>query len=130
MRRVNVNLANLSAGQLAGTTSVVHGPGCLTWHSTYETSGSASASYQLMDGPSQGGISLMYVTLSSGQSTRDSLVLHALPFVGALHLIVKSGAVLGNLVAWVDHICEDVLDHQAVVDELEYQAAFAVLNSR
>jgi len=83
-----------------------------------------------MDGPSQGGISLMYVTLSSGQSTSDSLVLHALPFVGALHLIVKSGAVLGNLVAWVDHICEDVLDHQAVVDELEYQAAFAVLNSR
>jgi hypothetical protein len=130
VRRVNVNLANLSAGQLAGTTAVVHGPGCLTWHSTYETSGSASASYQLTDGPTTSGVSLMYVTLSSSQSTRDSLVLHSLPFVESLHLIVQSGAVGGNLVAWVDHVCEDVLDHQALVDELEYEAAWAVLGSR
>lgn len=127
MRRVNANLANLSTKQLNGTDSIVHGPGCITWHSTWETTGSASASYKLTDGPSTSGVELMYVTLSSGQSTRDSLVLHALPFVQALHYYLESGAVGGNFVCWVDHVCEEVLDEKAFLHALAVEAARAAL---
>lgn len=115
MRRVVVNLATMTAAQQAGTASVVHGPGCVTWHSTYETTGAASATYSLADGGSTNGINLMYVTLSAAQSTRDSLVLHSLPFVESLHYTQVSGSVGGVLVAWVDHICEEELDlHHAL----------------
>lgn len=110
MRRVNFNLANGTASQLNGTDSIVHGPGCVTWHSTYETTGSAAASYQLFDGSTKNGPSLMYVTLSSGQSTRDYIGLHCLPFVESLHYVLESGAVAGTLICWVDHTCERELD--------------------
>lgn len=110
MRRVNINLAEANPAQLNGTVSLVHGPGCVTWHSTYETTGSATASYQLFDGNTRNGPSLMYVTLSSGQSTRDYIGLHCLPFVEALHYVLESGAVAGTLIAWVDHTCEEELD--------------------
>ena len=127
MRRTNANLSVLTAGQLAGTDSVVRGSGCLTWHSTYETTGSASASYALYDGPARSDTFLMYVTLSAGQSTRDYIGFHCLPFVQALHIVVESGTIGGNLVAWVDHVCEDVLNWRHAVEQAEGLAAFAAL---
>ncbi len=129
MRRVNVNLANLTTAQSNGTDSFVHGPGCVVWHSTYETTGSATASYELLDGPSRSGNLLMYVTLSSGQSTRDSLVLHSLPFVESVHLNIVSGAVGGNIVCWADHICEEVLDHEALLRKLQAVTDLALLGA-
>jgi len=127
MRRVNVSLANLTTNQSNGTDSFVRGPGCVTWHSTYETTGSATASYELTDGPARSGTLLMYVTLSAGQSTRDSAPLHSIPFVEACHLNIVSGAVAGNIICWFDHICEEVLDHEAMLRKLQAVTDLAAL---
>lgn len=118
MRRVNLPLGQLTANQLNGTDSIVNGSGCITWHSTWETTGSAGASYSLWDrSKTRGGQELMYVTLSSGQSTRDPIFFHALPFVGSLHLVTESGAIGGVIVAWVDHVCDDVVRMRHIVEE-------------
>ena len=119
MRRVNVSLANLSTGQTNGTLPVVNGPGCLTWHSTYETTGSATASYQLSDGTTANSTLLAYVTLQAGQSTRDYIGLHCLPFVQGLWYTLETGAVKGTLVCWAGHVCEKVLDHHQMLLALQ-----------
>ena len=119
MRRVLLPVSELTAAQLAGTTALVLGSGCITWHSTYETTGSASAEYQLWDGPTRGGQKLMDVTLSQGQSTRDYIGLHALPFITSVHLVVASGAIGGSFTMWVDHLCEDLLTAREALLELE-----------
>lgn len=123
MRRVLLDLSQLSVAQLAGTAAIVGGSGCVTWHSTYETSGSASAAYSLFDTGDSSGQQLMYVTLSAGQSTRDYIGLHALPFLSGLYLEVESGAIAGSITAWVDHNCEDVHRWVHVVQEAEFFAA-------
>ena len=97
----------MTARQTAGTDPLIGGSGCITWHSTYETTGSAAASYALVDGPILDGQSLMYVTLSQGQSTRDFIGFHALAFINGLFYKEESGAVLGSITAWVDHVCDD-----------------------
>ena len=112
MRRVAFTLANATTAQLVGTDSLVHGPGCVTWHSTVETTGSATAEYYIFDGSTRNGVYLAYVTLSAGQSTRDYIGLHCLPFVESLHVNVVSGSISGAFIAWVDHTCEHELDLQ------------------
>lgn len=119
MRRVLLPLLELTTAQLAGTNSIVSGSGCITWHSSYETTGSATAEYQLWDGPIRGGQKIMDVTLSAGQSTRDYIGLHALPFIASLHLVVLSGAIGGSFTLWVDHVCEDVLNAREALLDLE-----------
>lgn len=127
MRRAVFSLNNATTGQLAGTDSIVRGSGCLTWHSTYESTGSATAQYNLMDGPTRSGIVLAYVSLSAAQSTRDSIPFHCVPFVDSLHINVVSGSINGSLVAWVDHVCEKVLDHEARLRELQAVTDLAAL---
>ena len=127
MRRVAISSSNLTTLQLNGTDPVVHGPGCLTWHSSLETSGSATAQYNLFDGGTANGVFLAYISLSAGQSTRDSAVLHAIPFKESLHVKVVSGTISFVLLAWVDHDCEQVLDWHHDVSKLEGQAARQVL---
>lgn len=105
MRRVQVRVDQASADQLAGKVELVGGSGCITWHSLSETTGIASAAYDLYDGPPAAGQVLMSVTLSAGQSTRDYIGLHALPVVGGLFLAVTSGTVAGVIGAWMDHDC-------------------------
>ena len=107
MRRVLLPLGELTAAQLAGTQPLVGGPGCVTWHSVYETTGSAAASYGLFDSGVGAGQELAYVTLSAGESTRDFIGLHALPFLGGLYFKQETGAVAGSITAWVDHVCEE-----------------------
>ena len=109
MRRALLPLGEATAGQLAGTSPLVQGSGCLTWHATYETTGTAAASYGLFDGPPGSGQELAYVTLSEGQSTRDYIGLHALAFVNGLYYKLESGAVGGAFHVWVDHECEGYL---------------------
>lgn len=123
MRRVLLDLSQLSTAQLAGTAAIVGGSGCITWHSAYETTGSASAAYSLFDTGDTSGQQLMYVTLSSGQSTRDYIGLHALPFLSGLFLEVESGAIGGSITCWVDHNCEDVHRWVHTVQEAEFFAA-------
>ena len=109
MRRVLLPLVEATAGQLAGTSPLVQGSGCLTWHATRETSGTATASYGLYDGPSGSGQELLRVTLSANESTRDYIGLHALTFVNGLYYVPETGAVGGSFHAWVDHECEAYL---------------------
>ena len=127
MRRVLLPLGELTAAQLAGTQPLVGGPGCVTWHSTYETTGAATASYGLYDESVTSGQMLAYVTLSAGESTRDFVGLHVLPFVGGLFYKLVSGAVGGSITAWVDHECEAWLNHQHRAIEVAGAAAFASL---
>ena len=127
MRRVLLPLGELSVGQLAGTQPLVGGPGCITWHSTYETTGTAGASYRLSDNSATSGQELMVVTLSAGASTRDFIALHALAFIGGLWLAELSGSLGGSIAAWVDHDCETWLNHQHKSIEIAGAAAFAQL---
>lgn len=109
MRRVLLPIGTLTARQLSGADPLVSGSGCLTWHSTHEASGSAAASYSLVDGAAGNGQQLAYVALSAGESTRDFIGLHALPFLESLTLVVESGALGGTFTAWVDHLCDEYL---------------------
>ncbi len=127
MRRVLLPLGELTAAQVAGTRPLVGGPGCVTWYSTYETTGAATASYGLFDESVTSGQMLAYVTLSAGESTRDFVGLHVLPFVGGLYYKLESGAVGGSITAWVDHVCEEWLNHQHRAIEIAGAAAFAAL---
>ena len=127
MRRVLLPLAEATARQLAGEDPLVRGSGCVTWHSTYETSGSAAASYSLTDGPSGNGQVLAYVTLSSSESTRDYIGLHCLPFLEGIYYDLVSGAVGGSVTAWVDHVCEDYLETEHLAARVIDAAALAAL---
>ena len=127
MRRVLLPLGELSAGQLAGTLPLVGGSGCITWHSVYESTGTAAATVALYDQGTSSGQQLMYVTLSSGQSTRDFIGLHALPFLGGLYLDVVTGSIGGSITAWVDHECEPWVEHQHKAIEVAGMEAYARL---
>ncbi len=115
MRRVLIPLAELTAAQVAGTQPLVGGPGCLTWHSTYETTGAATASYELYDQSITSGQLLAPVTLAANESTRDFIGLHALPFLGGLWYKQVSGSVGGSFTAWVDHVCEEWYDFERML---------------
>ncbi len=122
-------LGELTARQAAGEDPLVGGQGCITWHSTYETTGAAGARYVLNDGPVGNGQVLAYVTLSSGESTRDFLAFHTLPFSQGLYYTAESGAVGGSVTAWVDHDCTLWLVEAhmafAVIDQAAMMAAGA-----
>ena len=127
MRRVLIPLGDLTAAQLAGTQPLVGGSGCVTWHSVYETSGAASASYGLFDSGVGAGQELAYVTLSSGESTRDFIGLHALPFLGGLYFKTETGSVGGSITAWVDHICEEWYELERALKGAQVQEVIAKL---
>lgn len=123
MRPIRVTTGQLTAGQLDGSSPVVGGSGCITWHSSYETTDTASASYALFDGPAASGQQLLYVTLSAGESTRDYIGMHALSYLNSLFLVVESGSVALNLQAWGDHVCQHWYDWHERVLNLEGGAA-------
>lgn len=118
MHPVTVQFPSAS-GQLVGEG------GCLIWHSSYETSGSASAQYSLWDGTTNAGDMLMTVTLSSSQSTRDYVHIHHMPFYKGLYWHLDSGAVKGNVIIQIDHNCRDAWRIEAAKLEAEYQALIA-----
>ncbi len=89
----------------AASGLLVGGSGCVLWHSTYETSGSAAAQYSIWDGVAASGDRLMVVTLSASQSTRDFLKVHHMPYYKGLYYSLDSGAVAGNVIVQMDHNC-------------------------
>jgi len=106
VRRALLSLDELTSGQLAGTSPLIGGSGCITWVSLYETTGSNAAVCTLSDGPAAQGQGMMFYNILAGESTRDSSGLHRVPFVVGLFITVSSGSVGGAVVAWVDHDCE------------------------
>jgi hypothetical protein len=117
--RVLYDLANLTPRQVDGSDPVVGGSGCITWHSTWETTGEAEAGYALYDGPADANQNLMYVTLSEGQSTRDFIGIHSLSFIDGLFYVLESGSVLGSLHVWTNHRCEEIENMRQLVLEAE-----------
>lgn len=130
MRRVLLPLGEATARQLAGSDPLVGGQGCITWHSTRETTGSAAASYILNDGPAGNGQILMDVTLSAGESTRDYVGLHCVSFTEGLYVNVTSGAIAGAVVAYVDHDCTIWLVEAHLAVALTDMAVMAAAPSR
>jgi hypothetical protein len=90
-----------ASGQLIGEG------GCILWHSSYETSGSSTAQYSLWDGTTNSGNMLMTVTLAAGQSTRDYIHIHHMPFYQGLYWHLDSGATAGNVIVQIAHNCRD-----------------------
>lgn len=94
----------------AASGLLIAGSGCVTWHAEWETTGSATASWELFDNSSSATQHIMPVTLSAGQSTRDFIGLHCLPFLSGLYYNLVSGSIHGVIMAYVDHNCEDFLE--------------------
>jgi hypothetical protein len=95
---------------------LVGGGGCITWHSSLETTGSAAATYRLWDGASAANknIPLLPISLSAGQSTRDFIAPHILPFQQGVYFELVSGSVQGSLAVMVGHDCNE---HLALIVE-------------
>lgn len=92
-----------ASGQLLNTG------GCLTVHSTRETTGSNTAVYRLWDGSNNAGQLLLTVSLGQSESTRDDFRDHHLVFKTGLYYELVSGTVEGAVGVLLNHSCEDVL---------------------
>lgn len=87
--------------------------GCLVWHAAKETTGSSTAGYTLWDNPiAAAGIELMPVTLSAGESTRDYIKKHHLPFRNGLYFNLDSGAVAGSVSVLINHDCRQHMQEE------------------
>lgn len=92
---------------LPSTSGVIYsGSGCVLFHETYETTGSATAQYTLWDNTTNTGTRLLTVTLSAGQSTRDYVRKHYMPFRTALYYHLDSGSVTGSVSLLLEHSCD------------------------
>lgn len=100
MRAISINLP--SASEL-----ILNGSGCLVWHSSHETTGSAAAEYRLWDSDTNSGQLLIPVSLTSGESTRDYIQAHHLEFRTGLYFELVSGALEGMVSVLCDHRCVD-----------------------
>lgn len=91
-RRLDVAIPAVSA--LLDNTA-----GRITWWSWRETTGGAPATFQLFDGSNDEGSLIVTISLTAGQSTRDYLGPHCLPYSTGLWLEVISGTFEGVVYA-------------------------------
>ena len=77
---------------------IVNGSGRLLWHSFKETTGAAQAEYTFTDGNKPDAKVILPVTLAAGESTRDYMGRHGIPFEQGLYFDLVGGAVSGNVV--------------------------------
>lgn len=93
--------------------------GCLVMHATQETSGSAAAHYQLLDGIDANGSLLVPVSLSADQSTRDMFPSHIIQFEVGLFYNLVDGAVEGAVSVRTMHDCDQCLN--ALIYHLDHE---------
>lgn len=84
---------------------IYSGPGCMLFHETYETTGSSTAQYSFWDNTTNAGTRLLTVTLNAGQSTRDYIRKHYMPFYTGLYFHLDSGALNGSCSVLLEHEC-------------------------
>lgn len=77
------------------TSQLIGGSGRLLGWSLRETSGTAAAIVQLLDGDPAGLGILATISLTSGQSTRDWESFHPAPYYQSLNLHIIAGAIEG-----------------------------------
>jgi hypothetical protein len=104
----------------AGTSTNVltYGPGCIAYLEAYETTGSASAAVQFIDGISANGQYITDFLLTEGQSTSETFWLHQMPIDEGLFTNVTSGAVSGSATVWLDHVCAHEIARAEKLKEL------------
>jgi hypothetical protein len=117
----------MTDNQVQGIDPIVNGSGCITWHSTWESSGDATALYSLTDGNEDQGQLLMRVSLIANESTRDYLKLHHLSFLNGLFFSLDEGIVQGTFHVYTDHVCEDVMNWHHAIAAVEGAAALKIL---
>ncbi len=74
-----------------------YGAGRIKWWSFRETTGTAPAVFDLYDGTSAAVNPLLTFSLGPGESTRDFVGSHLIPYYVGLWLAVTSGTVLGAM---------------------------------
>ena len=94
----------------AASGVLVNYAGCLTVHSTRETSGTAAAVYRLWDGSTNEGTLLLPVSLAISESTRDDFYNHHIVFRTGLYYELVSGTIEGSVSVLVDHDCNEILE--------------------
>ena len=90
---------------LSGSGVLVHGYGCITYLSAWETTGTAPAQVAFYDGNTNNGDLITQYNLSESQSTSEAFRYHVLHFERGLYVAVLSGTPAGSVTAWVDHVC-------------------------
>jgi hypothetical protein len=93
----------------AASAVLVNNGGCLVFHATRETSGSASAVYKFWDGTNNQGTLLLPTSLQAAQSTRDNFTPHMMPFHTGLYFELVSGVVEGDVSVLTGHDCGQML---------------------
>lgn len=101
---------------------MLRGEGCITYVAVVETSGTAAATFALYDGDGANGRLLTEYTLSAGQSTSDSPMLHQLQFEQGLYVDQVNGSLAGTITAWADHDCGRWLEAEHAYYELVGEA--------
>lgn len=62
-----------------------------------ETTGSAAAQVRVIDGGNSGGLEIVNITLSAGQSTRDWLAKPGLRFRSGIYIDIVAGSIQGSI---------------------------------
>ena len=112
MRPLTLNIPSKSE-------QILNTGGCLTVHSTRETTGTTSAVYRLWDGTSAAGTLLLTVSLIAAESTRDDFREHHLTFRTGLYYELVSGSLEGQVSVLVEHQCDELW--HALIDQLLHQ---------
>lgn len=76
--------------------------GLITYWVWRETTGGASATIELYDGSSVGGLLLATIQLNPAESTRDYLGVHAVPYRTGLYLSLVAGVAKGQVYSVLD----------------------------
>lgn len=87
-------------------------PGCVVFWSFRDTTATSGSVFNLWDGSGNNSRYLSPFSLQAGQSTRDYIKKHDLPFVNGLFFELVSGTVVGQVTICLDHECEDHWQHE------------------
>jgi hypothetical protein len=113
----------------AASGQLTNEAGCIGYFAVAESTGGASAEFNLWDGSSAAGYNLLPITLNAGESTSDRIGWHFQRFETGLYFDLESGSVEGSISVLLNHLCEDHLHPQLVVnipiDELARYAQLA-----
>ena len=127
LRKVRVTYGPGGDKATSGNGTIIHGAGCIVYHSAVETTGSAAAQINIFDGNASNGELIFNYTLLANQSTSEGNPIHTWQFERGLYLSTVSGSVQGTMIVWLDHVCGRWLLAAHYAAELEAAAALSEL---
>lgn len=87
----------------AASGSLTNIPGCIRFWSLRDTTVSSGSVFELWDGSGVGGQYVGSFSTTAGQSFRDFIDEHALPFDGGLYYSLLSGSIVGQITVDIGH---------------------------